>query len=94
MTLVRESVLPWYNYLHCFLTAAYKMTSRPSILAGTSDSKNPDPYLLSMSERPKTRASKRARQNFIRHYPLYSSGIAVIWHFHFAISALLFRRSV
>ena len=31
------------TYPHCFLTA-YKMTSRPSVLAGTSDSKNPDPY--------------------------------------------------
>ena len=30
----------------CFLTA-YKMASRPSVLAGTSDSKNPDPYYLS-----------------------------------------------
>ena len=30
-------------YSLCFLTA-YKMMSRPSVLAGMSDSKNPDPY--------------------------------------------------
>ena len=30
-------------YPLCFLTA-YKMMSHPSVLAGTSDSKNPDPY--------------------------------------------------
>ena len=28
---------------HCFLTA-YRMTSHPSVLAGTLDSKNPTPY--------------------------------------------------
>ena len=31
------------TYPHCFLTA-YKMTSRSSVLAGMSDSKNPDTY--------------------------------------------------
>ena len=31
------------TYTLYFLTA-YKMTSSPSVLAGTSDSKNPDPY--------------------------------------------------
>ena len=30
-------------YPLCFLTA-YKMTSPPNVLAGASDSKNPDPY--------------------------------------------------
>ena len=34
-------------YPHCFLTA-YKMMSRSSVLAGTSDSKNPDLYYLAI----------------------------------------------
>ena len=32
-----------------FLTA-YKMMSRPSVLAGASDSKNPDPYYLPVTQ--------------------------------------------
>ena len=35
----------------CFLTA-YKMTSRPSVLAGTWDSKNPDPYYYYVGSLP------------------------------------------
>ena len=51
LTVIQGSTLSLTNvitYPYCFLTAN-KMTSHPSVLAGTSDSKNPDPYYSVLS---------------------------------------------